>query len=156
PSAVNANFLNNTINALIARYSLFAGDYATAITASNAVNANFSGCIMQFDGVTPNPIFSVVTAANNIYQIQDSTLGLPAAIAPDLNDRRIPFYTTINTTVAPRYRINGFFNGNFTSIPIYLPSEMRLIRAESYLRQSTPNIANALIEINAIRQKTPS
>ncbi|MBX9780907.1 MAG: RagB/SusD family nutrient uptake outer membrane protein [Chitinophagaceae bacterium] len=156
PSAVNANFLNNTISALIARYSLFAGDYATAITASNAVTATFSGCIMQFDGVTPNPIFSIVTATNNVYQIQDSTLGLPAAIAPDLNDARIPFYTTINTTVAPRYRINGFFNGNGTSIPIYLPSEMRLIRAESYLRQSTPNIANALVEINAIRQKTPS
>ncbi|WP_204274886.1 hypothetical protein, partial [Enterobacter hormaechei] len=85
--------------------------------ASIAVNAIFSGCIMQFDGVTPNPIFSVVTTANNIYQIQDSTLGLPAANAPDLKDRRNPKKTTIKTTEAPRYRINGFFNGNFTSIP---------------------------------------
>lgn len=156
PSSVNANFLNNTISALIARYSLFAGDYAAAITASNAVTASFAGGIMAFDAVTPNPIFSIVTATNNVYQIQDSTLGLPAAIAPDVNDGRIPFYTSINTTVAPRYRINGFFNGNLISIPIYLPGEMRLIRAEAYLRQSTPDIANALIEINAIRQKTPS
>ncbi|MGQ7434138.1 hypothetical protein ACTGZC_10870, partial [Streptococcus suis] len=77
PSAVNANFLNNTINALIARYSLFAGDYATAITASNAVPASFAGSIMQFDGVTTNPIFSTVTTTNNVYQILDSTLGLP-------------------------------------------------------------------------------
>ncbi len=156
PSAVNANFLNNTINALIARYSLFAGDYATAITASNAVPASFAGSIMQFDGVTTNPIFSTVTTTNNVYQILDSTLGLPPTIAPDLNDARIPFYTSINTTVAPRYRIRGFFSTTTQSIPIYIPGEMNLIRAESYLRQSTPNIANALVEINAIRQKTPS
>lgn len=156
PASVTTPFLNNTISALIARYSLFAGDYAAAITAANAVDINYGSAVMAYDAITTNPIFSTVTATNNVYQILDSTLGLPVALAPDLNDQRIPFYTSINTTIAPRYRIKGFFNATTTAIPIYLPDEMKLIRAEVNLRQASPNLVNALIDINAVRTQAPS
>ncbi len=156
PSSVNINFFTNTINALIARFSLFSGDFATAINASNAVNASYGSSIHAFDAIITNPIFTTVTASNNVYQILDSTLGLPTALAPDLTDQRIPFYTSINATVAPRYRIKGFFDGTTRSIQIYLPDEMKLIRAECLVRQSSPNLPGAILEINAVRQQAPA
>jgi hypothetical protein len=154
PTTINAAFFTNTLNALIARYSLFAGDFATAISSSLLVPSNYGGSVMAFDAVITNPIFTTVTATNNVYQILDSTLGLPTTLAPDLTDQRIPFYTSINPTVAPRHRIRGFFTAPTQSIPIYVPGEMNLIRAESYVRQTAPNLASAVTEINAIRQKT--
>lgn len=156
PSSVNLNFLNNTTNALIARFSLFSGDFATAITAANAVNPSYGSSIHAFDAITTNPIFTTVTASNNVYQILDSTLGLPTALAPDLTDQRIPFYTSINTTVAPRFRIKGFFDATTRSIQIYLPDEMKLIRAECLVRQASPNLLGAILEINAVRQQAPA
>ena len=156
PTSVNLNFFTNTINALIARYSLFAGDFATAITASNAVTTTYGASVMAYDAVTTNPIFTVVTATNNVYQILDSTLGLPTTLAPDLTDQRIPFYTSINATVAPRYRIKGFFDATTKAIQIYLPDEMRLIRAECLVRQSAPNLTGAVTELNTVRQQLPA
>jgi hypothetical protein len=154
PTTVNAVFFTNTLNALIARYSLFAGDFATALSASLLVPSSYGGSVMAYDAVTTNPIFTTVTATNNVYQILDSTLGLPATLAPALNDQRISFYTSINASIAPRYRIRGFFTVATQAIPIYVPGEMNLIRAECYVRQATPNLASAVTEINTIRQKT--
>lgn len=156
PTSVDIAFLTNTINALIARYSLFAGDYAAAITAANLVPLSYGGSVMAFDAVATNPVFSVVTATNNVYQILDSTLGLPSALAPDVTDQRIGFYTSINTTVNPRYRIKGFFSSTTQSFPIYLPDEMRLIKAECYVKQSSPNLSAAVTEIDAVRTQLPS
>lgn len=156
PTSVNTAFFNNTINALIARYSLFAGDFAAATTAANAVDLNYTGAVLGYDAIVTNPIFTTATATNNVFQIQDSTLGLPTALAPDLNDQRIPFYTAINATILPRHRIRGFFNAPTQSIPVYLPDEMRLIRAECFVRQSAPNLTAAVAEIDAVRTQLPS
>jgi len=156
PASVDNNFFNNTISALIARYSLFAGDFATAITSSNAVTATYGGSINAYDAIITNPIFTTVTSTNNVYQILDSTFGLPTSLAPDLTDQRIAFYTSINATVAPRYRIRGFFDAPTRAIQLYVPDEMRLIRAECLVRQSAPNLAGAVTEINAVRQQLPA
>jgi hypothetical protein len=139
PTSVDLSFLTNTINALIARYSLFAGDYTNALTAANTVPMSYSGSVIAFDAVVTNPIFTTVTSSNNVYQILDSTLGLPSTIAPDITDLRIPFYTSINATVA-----------------IYVPDEMRLIKAECYVKQATPDLASAKTEIDAVRQQLPA
>ncbi len=156
PASVDSAFFANTINALIARYSLFAADYAGAITASNAVPPNYNASVFAFDPAVTNPIFTSVTSTNNVYQLLDSTFGLPTALAPDLTDMRIPFYTSINATVAPRYRIRGFFTAAAQSIPIYVPDEMRLIRAECLVRQSAPNLTAAVAEIDAVRRQMPA
>lgn len=156
PTSIDINFLTNTTNALIARYSLFAGDFADAITASNAVPPTYAGALLGFDAVVPNPVFNTVTNTNNVYQILDSTLGLPTALAPDLTDARIPFYTSINATVNPRYRIRGFYSGLTQSVPLYVPDEMRLIRAEALVRQAAPNLSGAVTEINAVRTQSPA
>lgn len=142
----------NTLNALKARYSLFAGNYAQALTAANAVDLTKKSTF-NFDAVNLNPIFETATSTNNVYAITDSVMGLPASVQPDLADKRLPFYISINAS-APRYRINGFGAGTTTSWPVYLPGEIILIKAEAYARQN--DLANALIELNKVVTKKPA
>ena len=141
----------NTLNALKARYLLFSGKYAEAITAANLVDLTKKSTF-NYDAISTNPVFTTATATNNVFQVIDSTLGLPAALAPTTGDGRIAFYTSINTTVAPRYRINGFYNATTTGVPVYLPGEMTLIKAEAYAR--TNNLTSALTELNKVITKT--
>ncbi|HZH65255.1 MAG TPA: RagB/SusD family nutrient uptake outer membrane protein [Flavisolibacter sp.] len=145
----------NTLQALKARYALFAGDYATALAAANAVDLTVRSAF-NFDALVQNPVFESATATNNVFQPVDSTLGLPPALAPDLADKRIPFYIGINTTIAPRYRINGFYASGTTSVPVYLPGEIILIKAEAYARRTPPDLVNAVIELNKVVTKQPA
>jgi hypothetical protein len=144
----------NTLQALKARYALYAGNIAAAAAAASIVDITKIS-LLNYDALNPNPVFITVTSSNNVYQPIDSTLGLPLTLRPDLTDARIPFYTTIATST-PRYRMNGFWNSSTRSIPIYLPDEVRLIRAECLLRQSSPDAAAAKTIIDAILQQTPA
>ena len=150
PSGVD---IVNTLNALKARYSLFAGNYAAALVAANAVDLTKKST-MNFEAANPNPIYNSVSSTNNVYQPVDSTLGLPAAIAPDLADKRIPFYTLINATINPRFRLNGFWIAATTAIPIYFPGEITLIKAECYARAAVPDLVNGTVELNKVVTKT--
>jgi starch-binding outer membrane protein, SusD/RagB family len=143
----------NTLNALKARYSLFAGLYSQALASANLVDLSKKSTF-NFDAVSLNPLFEVATSTNNVVQPKDSTLGLLVPIQPALNDGRIPFYTSINTTISPRYRINGFGNAAVTGFPVYLPGEMTLIKAECYARAATPDLTNGLSELNKVVTKT--
>ncbi|WP_231425516.1 RagB/SusD family nutrient uptake outer membrane protein [Pedobacter sp. Leaf250] len=139
----------NTLNALKARYALFAGNYALALTAANAVDLT-KRSTFTYDALNLNPIFEIATSTNNVIQPKNINLGQTGANIPDAGDARIPFYTVVNTTV----RINGFGAGTFTQIPVYLPGEVTLIKAEAYARQATPNLTSALTELNKIVTKT--
>ena len=148
----NTNIIN-TLYALKARYSLYAGDYAGALAAANQVNLTVKS-FFDFDALNQNPVFESATATNNVYQPVDSTLGLPVSLAPDLADKRIPFYIGINTAIAPRYRIKGFFASGTSQVPIYLPGEIILIKAEAYARQNM--LPEALTELNKVITKKPA
>jgi hypothetical protein len=145
--------ITNTLNALKARYSLFAGLYSQAQASANAVDLTKKSTF-NFDALSLNPIFETATSTNNVVQVKDSTLGLAAPLQPALNDGRIPFYTSINTTILPRYRIKGFGDAAATAFPVYLPGEITLIKAECYARASTPDLVNGLAELNKVVTKT--
>lgn len=145
----------NTFYALKARYSLFAGNYPEALAAANLVDLTKKSTF-NFDATNLNPIFETSTSTNNVFQPIDSTLGLLGALQPDLADKRIPFYTSINPTIPPRFRINGFGAAATTAIPVYLPGEIMLIKAEAYARQTPPDLVNALIELNKVVTKQPA
>lgn len=145
--------ITNTLNALKARYSLFAGLYSQALAAANAVDLTKKSTF-NFDALSLNPIYEVATSTNNVVQPKDSTLGLLVPLQPALTDGRVPFYTSINPTIAPRFRINGFGNAATTAFPVYLPGEITLIKAECYARQATPDITNGLAELNKVVTKT--
>jgi starch-binding outer membrane protein, SusD/RagB family len=150
PAGIN---IPNTLQALRARYALYTGDYAQALAAANAVDLT-KRSTLNYDPVTVNPIYDIATSTNNVYQPIDSTMGLPKALEPNVADKRIPFYIAISAN--PRYRINGFYNATTAAIPVYLPGEIILIKAEAYARQSTPDLVNALIELNKVITKKPA
>lgn len=142
-----------TLNALKARYALFAGNYALALSSANTVDLTKKSTF-NFDAISLNPIFDIATSTNNVFQPLDANLGLSGTLAPDLADKRIAFYTSLSPAVPPLIRINGFGAAITTSIPVYLPSEMTLIKAEALARQ--PDLAAALIELNRVVIKTPA
>jgi hypothetical protein len=80
-------------------------------------------------------------------------MGLPQGLQPDLADKRVPFYIATSNT-APRYRIAGFGAGSLTPMPIYLPGEMILIKAEAFARQN--DLVNGLVELNKVVTKKPA
>lgn len=144
----------NTLHALKARFSLYAGNYAQALTEANAVDLTKKSTF-NYDLQNLNPIFETATSTNNVYQPLDSTMGLPPALAPNLADKREPFYISISAS-APRYRINGFYATSTQPIPVYLPGEMMLTKAEAYARQSSPDLVNAMVELNKVITKQPA
>jgi hypothetical protein len=142
----------NTLHALKARYSLFAGLYSQALAEANLVDLTKKSTF-NFDTQSLNPLYEVATSTNNVVQPKDSTLGLPVSLAPSLTDGRVPFYTSINASIAPRFRINGFGAAAATPIPVYLPGEMILIKAEAYARATTPDLVNGILELNKVVTK---
>ena len=163
-NAISASFIANvpagidiinTLNALKARYSLFAGLFPQALASANLVDLTKKSTF-NFDALSLNPIFETSTSTNNVVQVKDSTLGLLVPLQPDFADKRIAFYTTLNTSILPRYRINGFGATATTAFPVYLPGEMTLIKAEAYLRASTPDLINGLLELEKVRTKQPA
>ena len=145
--------ISNTLNALKARYSLYAGLYTQALATAILVDLTKKSTF-NYDALSLNPLFEVATSTNNVVQPKDSTLGLLVPLQPSLTDGRVPFYTTINPTILPRFRINGFGNAAATAFPVYLPGEMTLIKAECYARAAVPDLANGTIELNKVVQKT--
>ena len=159
-SSFNANVpagidIVNTLQALKARFSLYAGLYPQALAAANLVDISKKSTF-NYDATNLNPVFEVATSTNNVVQPKDSTLGLVVGLQPDFADKRVAFYTSINPTIAPRFRINGFYNAATTPIPVYLPGEITLIKAECYARASTPDLVNSLIELNKVITKVPA
>lgn len=153
PNSAGSAGIINTLYALKARYLVLAGNYSDALTAASTINLTVKSSF-GFNALTTNPIFTVATSTNNVYQVIDSTMGLPAALQPDLADKRVPFYVAINPTILPRYRINGFFNTTTSPIPMYLPGEVMLIMAECYAQQN--DLVNGNIWLNKVVQKTPA
>ncbi|MBE7172762.1 MAG: RagB/SusD family nutrient uptake outer membrane protein [Williamsia sp.] len=145
----------NTLQALKARYSLYAGNYAQALAAANAVDLT-KRSTMNFEAGNPNPIYDVSGSNYNVYQPIDSTMGLPGDLKPDLADKRVPFYMVLSGSPAARFLMKGFSSGPAVAVPIYLPGEMTLIKAECYVRQATPDLTNALSELNKVITKQPA
>jgi hypothetical protein len=142
----------NSLHALKARFSLFTGSYAQALSEANAVSLTVKSTF-NFSTVNLNPIFETATSTNNVYAPSGLAMGLPAGLQPDAADKRVPFYISTNAS-APIYRVSGFGAASTTPWPIYLPGEMTLIKAEAYTRQN--DLINGLVELNKVVTKTPA
>ena len=79
-------------------------------------------------------------------------MGLPTTLKPADADKRIDYYFLSRALFVNTYRGKGFFKSNGDPIPMYLPSEMTLIKAEAYARKS--DLPNAEKELNTILTKT--
>ena len=135
----------NTVNALLARYYMMAGDSDNALTYANLVNLTVKS-EFKFDALTNNPIAFNSIATNNNYQPKDRNLGLPSNLAPASADARVNFYVTSDNKAL------GFFDTSLKSIPVYLPGEIILIKAEALARKN--QLANAVTELDKVLTKT--
>lgn len=151
--------LSNTLNALIARYSLFAGNYSDAINAANLVSLSTKSVFKYDGGLNPNPIFARVVLTNNLKPI--SNFGLPTAIfTVAATDGRRAFYLGAVSTTSlgggsfPLRILSGFFTTATAEIPVYLVDEMKLIKAEAHIRKTSPDLVAATSELNSVLTAT--
>ncbi len=146
-SKVGANIdMKNAIPALIARYALMAGDYTKAATAAGRVDQK-SKSTFNFEAVAPNPIHATL-ATNNTYGGKPN-YGLEGGLIPEKADSfRLKFYLG----GAGLSKATGFFNKVDAAIPLYLPSEMDLIKAECFARQD--KLPEAVTELNKVIAKS--
>ncbi len=146
--------LVNTINAYRARYNLMAGNYAAAKSAASLVNLS-SKSIFVYSSTSSNPSWSAL-GVSPAYKPRDY-YGLPLAFY-DASDARRNFYTTAPSVTSGSdilRTMTGFFTTQTSFIPVYLPDEMRLIKAEAILRGTgLGTLADAVTEINTVRTQT--
>ena len=141
--------LLDCINAYRARYNMMLGKYPEALAAANLVSVTSKSQFL-YNTQSPNPIYQALVVRID-YKPRDN-FGLPAGLF-EPGDGRLAFYlTTPNTVLGGETlkTIKGFFDGIATPIPVYLPDEIRLLKAEAIIR-SNGNLANAVTEINAVR-----
>jgi hypothetical protein len=139
--------LRNTLLALSARYNGFLGNHDAAIARAAAVDLSRRSTFF-YNTINPNPVFRSSLTTNNVYGVV-ANFGLPASLAPDPADKRIPFYLQRNAQNG-----SGFFRsdgGDSSQIPIYLPGEMLLIQAEAYARKN--DLVNAQLYLDSVLTK---
>ncbi|MAU26870.1 MAG: carbohydrate-binding protein SusD [Muricauda sp.] len=144
--------LGNSVDALLARFNLMAGNYSEAIAAANNVDLAAQST-WEYDASVPNPL-AFWFGSQNVTQARDANFALPASLAPDPNDERVPFYVTQPDPVndPANYQLIGFWSDNLDEIPVYLPGEMLLIKAEAYARSN--DLTNAVAELDGVLTKT--
>ena len=149
--------LENVINAFLARYNLFAGNYSAAITAANAVDLT-SMSEWWYDGTaTENAVWTFAVFNTPDTKPQDN-FGLTGDFIPEVSDGRIAFYLSSVDETEVDFGLHdvdnavGFFSTASTAIPIYLPGEMLLIKAEAYAMSN--DLPNAVTNLNLVREKT--
>ncbi|GJM34775.1 MAG: hypothetical protein DHS20C18_37760 [Saprospiraceae bacterium] len=149
----NSIDLGNTVNALLARFYNQIGNNDAALAAAGKVDLSSTSTFV-YDDVNTNPIAFVSILTNNVYQPVDLTLGLPANLQPDPADQRLAFYFQDLNPAGNDFRAAAFFNSATAAIPIYLPGEMLLIRAEAFARKNM--VAEAVGELDKVLTKDPA
>jgi hypothetical protein len=145
--------LRNTIDAMLARYYLIAGRYNDAIAAANRVSPTVLS-VLSYPDPTVNPVQNL--AFGLLY-----VAGLNSFVTQaEVGDRR-PAYWLNTTTPGPTgnpvdtaLRFLRKYSTRNEAFPLYLPDEMKLIKAEAYAR--TNLLPEALAMINEVRTQTSS
>ena len=154
----------DVINALKARYEIELGNYQEAYDAANNVNLNIRN-VWSYDGGTlSNPIYknTIKPGAKKRIRPLDSLGLMVGNNLPETTDQRIPFFLTYTgdhdkSCSFPVDDPNGFWNADTAPIPVYLPDEMKLIKAEAKARMGgNANLAEAVALIDEIRTQAPA
>ncbi len=143
----------NTINALIARYALMAGNNDKAIAAANLVSlATSVKSEFRHDDLTRNALFETSFGNKNVCEPLNNKFSLPLALETPLSDGRIAFFFSAGGTL--NLGRASFFTSNSSVLPIYRAGEVTLVKAEALARKN--DLANATTELNKILQKLPA
>lgn len=138
--------LANTLNLLRARYARMAGDDATALAASNLVARTGTAAlsVLTFPAPNVNPYANVTGGTNGIAVRRQWRLSM----APQ--DQRYLYFVTPSTTLSGRVGAlldpwNRYANPT-APLPVYLPDEALLIKAEALANQNQLAAAQAVLD----------
>jgi hypothetical protein len=126
--------LENTVNAMLARFALMDEDYALALSAANLVDLNVLS-EFEFSTSDSNPLWGMWYASGNAYQLRTPDAWRDAA---ESGDQRIDYWTApadIAGANQPLDEVARYMDQTDT-YPAYLPDEMRLIRATRWPRST--------------------
>lgn len=143
--------LPNTIDAMLARYHLFAGNHEQAITAADRVDPNVLS-VFSYTGTSQNPVQNLAFELNYVNILSSW------AEAAESGDGRVDYWADTTATPVQGNPPDSLliplerFASSDATFPVYLPDEMRLIRAEAYTR--TDQFGLARQEINDVRTQT--
>jgi starch-binding outer membrane protein, SusD/RagB family len=156
PAAFNARISGgidyiNTANALAARFYTMLGNSDKALETANKVDLTKKSQF-TYDELSRNPVFETAFSNENVYQPIDLNFGLPTAIAPAAEDKRIDFYLKSRVVNTKGNLLGkGFSTANSSPLPIYLPGEITLIKAEASARKN--DLTTAVTELNKVLTK---
>lgn len=143
--------LPNTIDAMLARYYLFDGRFADAVAASDRVSQSVLS-ELRYPAPTVNPVRNLAFGLNYVAGL---LRGWARQAQP--GDRRVQYWldTTATTLTAnpPDTLLKPMrkYSGVNEPFPLYLPDEMKLIKAEALTRQGAANYAAAGALVNEVR-----
>ena len=143
--------LRNTIDAMLARYYLYTGQYQKAIEAANRVDLT-KVSLLTYPDPDLNPIYNYSVVAGYVAPLKSW------ADQAEAGDQRVPFWVDPAGTPPvgnpPTLRLLPFrFYGTRNApFPVYLPGEVLLIRAEAKARLN--DLPGAVSDINAVRTKS--
>lgn len=144
--------LLDCINSFRARFNMMLGKYPEALAAANLVNLSTKSQFI-YSSQSPNPIYQQVLVSANFRPREN--FGLPASLV-NAADARLAFYLGDPTVVVGGDNLKalkGFFNEIAKPIPVYIPDEVRLLKAEAIVR-SNGDLNAAKTEIDAVRTQS--
>lgn len=153
PSASFTTKVNSTVDilnssyALIARYNLMLGNNDAAIAAADRVSLTAKSGFGYNDNAQ-NPLFFSTFGNTNVTDLLGN-FGLPGGLTTPVADGRRAFY--YNTTAGQNSARASFFTSNSSAIPVFLPGEMILIKAEAQARKGA--VPAAVTELNKVLTK---
>lgn len=145
--------LMNTIDAMIARYSLISGDLQGANTAALRVSPTVLS-ELRFSATDVNPLWNLWYNSGNAWRMRPEDA---FRVNAQPGDQRVAFWVTESSanaaSSAPLDEFNRYSVRDH-SLPVYLPDEMLLIRAEVAARSN--DLAAALALLNQVRTQCTS
>lgn len=145
--------LRNTIDAMLARYYLMDGQYANAIAAADRVNPNVLS-VLEYPAPTRNPVENLAFQLEYVGGLQSF------ADEAEPGDQRPAYWLDLaaaplssNPSGVDIKPLAKYSQPN-DPFPLYLPDEMKLIKAEALTRTGQYGPAAALV--NEVRTQTSS
>lgn len=144
--------LMNTIRAMLARYSLIAGDMAIADAAAASVDQSvFSE--FEFSQTDVNPVWNLAVNGGNSTSMRPKDVW---RLEAEPGDQRVEYWVEPADIQGFASALDDFnrYSARDHSIPAYLPDEMTLIRAEVAARANL--LPAALGFVNEVRTQCSS
>lgn len=147
--------LATTIDAMIARYALIAGNNTEALAAAQRVPLNVLS-EFRFVATDPNPLWNLWYNSGNAWRMRPQDQVRTTA---QVGDQRIAYFvkeSAVEIASTANSPLDDFvrYSANTHSYPAYYPDEMRLIIAE--VRARSNDLQGALDMLNVVRTQCAS